>query len=226
MAQGPEKQPQAKNGNAWLIGVGALFAGYVLGQNSTPAARQSAYSESSPPAVLAAAPETSADDDSTLIDMNASVDEPAAAGSPDVAAEEDESSSDETALAYVPITTIAEEAGHDPYEAIAVPVASASEEPRDSSIETSATAAAAAASTIESNGPWTRYQPANSVPSYQPRNSFTPSVGYSGSSAKCEGLGCYGEISMVTGRPRTTYVRGYTRRDGTYVQPHYRSRRR
>jgi hypothetical protein len=34
---------------------------------------------------------------------------------------------------------------------------------------------------------------------------------------------CYGDISIGTGRPRTVHVRGYTRRDGTYVRPHYRS---
>lgn len=34
----------------------------------------------------------------------------------------------------------------------------------------------------------------------------------------------YGQISSQTGLPKTTYVRSYTRRDGTYVQAHYRSR--
>lgn len=33
----------------------------------------------------------------------------------------------------------------------------------------------------------------------------------------------YGEISEKTGRPKTVHVKGYTRKDGTYVQPHYRS---
>jgi Bacterial SH3 domain len=36
----------------------------------------------------------------------------------------------------------------------------------------------------------------------------------------------YGAISNITGRPKTTYVRGYYRKNGTYVRPHYRSRRR
>jgi hypothetical protein len=35
----------------------------------------------------------------------------------------------------------------------------------------------------------------------------------------------YGEISKVTGQPRTSYVSGYTRKDGTYVHPYYRSHR-
>lgn len=33
----------------------------------------------------------------------------------------------------------------------------------------------------------------------------------------------YGEISPATGRPKTVEVRGYYRRDGTYVRGHYRS---
>ena len=35
----------------------------------------------------------------------------------------------------------------------------------------------------------------------------------------------YGAISSVTGNARTSYVGGYTRKDGTYVRPHYKSRR-
>lgn len=33
----------------------------------------------------------------------------------------------------------------------------------------------------------------------------------------------YGEISKLTGRPKTVHVNGYYRKDGTYVKPHYRS---
>jgi hypothetical protein len=36
----------------------------------------------------------------------------------------------------------------------------------------------------------------------------------------------YGDISPVTLRPKTVHVNGYTRRDGTYVRGHYRSRPR
>ena len=35
---------------------------------------------------------------------------------------------------------------------------------------------------------------------------------------------CYGDISTATGRPKTVRVRGYYRKDGTYVRGHYRSR--
>ena len=37
---------------------------------------------------------------------------------------------------------------------------------------------------------------------------------------------CYGDISSATGRPKTERVRGYYRKDGTYVRGHYRSRPR
>jgi hypothetical protein len=33
----------------------------------------------------------------------------------------------------------------------------------------------------------------------------------------------FGEISALTGRPKTVLVRGYFRQDGTYVRPHWRS---
>lgn len=33
----------------------------------------------------------------------------------------------------------------------------------------------------------------------------------------------YGEISDLTGRPKTVFVQGYYRKDGTYVRSHYRS---
>jgi hypothetical protein len=39
----------------------------------------------------------------------------------------------------------------------------------------------------------------------------------------CESPNYYGSISCLTGRPRTTYVRGYYRKNGTYVRPYYRS---
>jgi len=41
--------------------------------------------------------------------------------------------------------------------------------------------------------------------------------------ACAENGSCYGDISSETGRPKTVYVRGYTRRDGTYVRGQYRS---
>ena len=43
--------------------------------------------------------------------------------------------------------------------------------------------------------------------------------------ACAENGSCYGDISNVTGIPKTTHVNGYYRKDGTYVRGHYRSRR-
>jgi|GEM_PF-6393440 len=34
----------------------------------------------------------------------------------------------------------------------------------------------------------------------------------------------YGQISTATGKPKTTHVNGYYRKDGTYVRGHYRSK--
>ena len=47
----------------------------------------------------------------------------------------------------------------------------------------------------------------------------------SGGLACAENGSCYGDISNITGLPKTTHVNGYFRRDGTYVRGHYRSRR-
>lgn len=43
-----------------------------------------------------------------------------------------------------------------------------------------------------------------------------------GSNSKCVGL-CYGVTSTRTGLPRNTYVRGYVKKNGTYVQPYTRN---
>lgn len=47
-------------------------------------------------------------------------------------------------------------------------------------------------------------------------SSFGPGVAENGS--------YYGELSTCTGMPKTVHVNSYARRDGTYVQGHYRSR--
>lgn len=39
----------------------------------------------------------------------------------------------------------------------------------------------------------------------------------------CSGYSCYGQPSTTNGQPRTNEVSGYTRSDGTYVAPYYRS---
>jgi hypothetical protein len=55
----------------------------------------------------------------------------------------------------------------------------------------------------------------------RPNESFFTS-NYSGTGV-AENGSYYGEISRYNGLPKTTYVRGYTRRDGTTVRSHYRS---
>lgn len=42
--------------------------------------------------------------------------------------------------------------------------------------------------------------------------------------ACAENGSCFGDISEATGRPKTTHVNGYYRRDGAYVRGHYRSK--
>lgn len=41
----------------------------------------------------------------------------------------------------------------------------------------------------------------------------------------CSSSNTYGAVSCVTGAPRTELVSGYTRKDGKYVKPYYRSHR-
>lgn len=45
-----------------------------------------------------------------------------------------------------------------------------------------------------------------------------------GKPAVAENGSRYGEISPATGKPKTTYVHGYTRKDGTSVRGYYRSK--
>jgi hypothetical protein len=55
---------------------------------------------------------------------------------------------------------------------------------------------------------------------------YSPSLSISsvgGASGRCVGI-CYGVPSTVNGLPRNTYVSGYFRKDGTYVNPYTRSK--
>lgn len=38
-----------------------------------------------------------------------------------------------------------------------------------------------------------------------------------------EEIACYGCLSTTTGRPRTKYIRGYMKSNGTYVNSYYKS---
>lgn len=65
------------------------------------------------------------------------------------------------------------------------------------------------------------YQP----PTYQPQPTYHPTYQPSIPSAGlcAENGSCYGDISNLTGKPKTVAVRGYYRKNGTYVRGHYRS---
>ena len=51
---------------------------------------------------------------------------------------------------------------------------------------------------------------------YWPGNGYTPSYSYTPTSY-------YGQLATITGLPRTHYVHGYFRSNGTYVAPYWRS---
>lgn len=59
--------------------------------------------------------------------------------------------------------------------------------------------------------------------STEPSTLFSSEPGKIASSSIHSLSGGYGEISSITGRPKTVAVRGYHRKDGTYVRPHHRS---
>lgn len=61
----------------------------------------------------------------------------------------------------------------------------------------------------------------NTSPLYSPPT-LRPSADMSANVA--ENGSYYGQISENTGRPKTVHVRGYYRRDGTYVRSHFRSK--
>lgn len=70
------------------------------------------------------------------------------------------------------------------------------------------------------------------APTYRSPSTYTPPKTYSSTKTYptrrgvAENGSYYGEISEATGRPKTVRVRGYYRKDGTYVRGHYRSKPR
>jgi len=65
----------------------------------------------------------------------------------------------------------------------------------------------------------------SSVFDYKPYyKSFSSSIIIQGHPYVAENGSYYGQISENTGRPKTVYVSGYRRKDGTYVRSHYRSK--
>lgn len=68
--------------------------------------------------------------------------------------------------------------------------------------------------------PFSNLTPSNSGVSSQATKATIPSS----LGACAENGSCYGDISPLTGNPKTIQVDGYYRRDGTYVRGHYRSK--
>jgi hypothetical protein len=89
---------------------------------------------------------------------------------------------------------------------------------------------------VASTFPDTQTPPRPDYGTVLPKSIGSEQVGYKGSyynqyrqptyknPAIAENSSYYGQISEATGRPKTVYVTGYYRKDGTYVRSHYRSR--
>lgn len=225
----PNQEPEKKSGNTWWIAGAALVLGYYVGQGEKPADSGAAYAEAPAPII------TPAEDDTTDF---AVVDDALEAAAD--AVESAEEAAEEVADAS---EFVAPEADQVAYAYASDPLAPAEDSDADEAGTPSAGSVAAvvgATTVASSTGPWSRYQstdtsaatqPTTSYSSsgyqtstYRPRSTYVPpSTSYS--APKCESVGCYGVISTTTGRPRTQYVSGYTRKDGTYVRPYYRSKR-
>jgi hypothetical protein len=54
---------------------------------------------------------------------------------------------------------------------------------------------------------------------------YSPQFEISKNTFCAENGSCLGDISMITGNPKTIFITGYVRKDGTYVRSHYRSKR-
>ena len=61
------------------------------------------------------------------------------------------------------------------------------------------------------------------APSYNSQSINNAKTSYGNNQGVAENGSYFGEISEVTGRRKTVPVRGYYRKDGTYVRGHYRS---
>ncbi len=72
------------------------------------------------------------------------------------------------------------------------------------------------------SGPWTNGQIAGTPISSPTVGDST--AGISSAYGCAENGSCYGDISPLTGNPKTIQVDGYFRSDGTYVRGHYRSK--
>lgn len=213
-------EPEKKGSNTWWIAGAALFLGYYLGQGEKPATPSgTAYAEA--PVIIPAEDEAAA---------TAAVDEAleAAAAAVDSAGQAVEDAADESGYAEAESDSSEYQAA---YATAPETAYSSQSEEADASVDDAASVAVETAGTATA-GPWTRYQsadnstyqPSTSTSTYRPRSTYVPPAGHY-AAPKCESTGCYGVISKTTGLPRTQYVSGYYRKDGTYVRPYYRSKR-
>lgn len=80
----------------------------------------------------------------------------------------------------------------------------------------------------EASQPSARLQvaPGHALEPFDPKASSTePAAAAPATRPVCtENGSCYGDISNITGRPKTVHVNGYYRNDGTYVRGYYRSK--
>lgn len=217
---------QSRGSANWWLAAGALFIGYYLGQGSATPTNQPAYAQTPPPILTSSATAPAATSTRPIVADQAVNEQEVADGGLDVNAFSDAAAATastgdyDTANAHVAAGQGVEERV-DPLAPVGAAAAGVA-----------GTAAAATAPRTTYSAPKAPTQPSPAFSSGPPAYTYTPPatsyVAHTRSYAapQCEGVGCYGVISTTTGLPRTTYVRGYTRKDGTYVRPHYRSRRR
>jgi len=220
MADDGGNNQSSKGGTNWFLVVGALVVGYYAGNESDSKPTGAAYAETIPAADYTAAVGSLSDSDELEPPgepVEASDDTPEVA---DEAVEDAANQISQTSQQYA-YSYPAPATEPDPLSPQATSSASVASSTTDQvALAVAGTAVAASAA------PWTRYQPSNATPTYVPPGGYAYQAPPSSAVPKCEGVGCYGATSAATGLPRTTYVSGYTRKDGTYVRPYYRSRSR
>jgi hypothetical protein len=122
-----------------------------------------------------------------------------------------------SALANAALTRIADLQTADPDVENLAPENSSDQTSGDASTASDTASDTSTAETPASGGSYDPPVYSYAAPATSGSYSPTPSCSESGS--------CYGDISNVTGLPKTTYVHGYFRKNGTYVRGYYRSHR-
>ena len=218
MADDRDDNQPSNGGTNWFLVVGALLVGYYAGNDTDSKPTSAAYAETVPPA------------DTFSVEPLSDPDELEPPSEPG------EASDDTFEVTEAVGEDAADQSSQAPQYAYSYPAPAT--EPDEllpkatsnssvaSSTSDQAALAAAGTAVAATASPWTRYQPSSSTTTYAPPSGYAYQALPSSAGPKCEGVGCYGAISTTTGLPRTNYVSGYTRKDGTYVRPYYRSRRR